>query len=228
MFTIPVSSGSGLLLVARPSASSGTITNATNAYDLPSGLDDDPPYTTSADRATVTGSATPGAVDYATVEYNTFPSRSRANFALCSLVIGVSASLDAVATSSAAISGGDGGYQNYYVTSSLIIEYQVNGSTWVQAKQFNCVVGNKTVGFTDLGTASNVASARGDEETAGTVRTTAYIKEKVAVQIPAGSFSTNLNNLKVRFRLATCTNSTTTSYQSAGSYNIWDIRANIS
>lgn len=225
MFTIPAGSGSSYLLVARPSASSGTITNAGNAYDLPSGLPDDFPYSTSADRSTVTGSATPGTVDYATVEFNTFPSRSRSNFASCQVVIGVSASLNAVAVSSAAVFPS---YLNYYVTSSLFIDYQVNGSTWVNAKSFNCLVGNKVIGITDLGAASNSASARGDEEIPGTIRNTVYDKEKVSFQIPAGAFSSNLNNLKIRFRLGTCTNNSVTTYQSSGSYNVWDIRANLS
>lgn len=225
MFTVPAGSGSGLLLVARPSASSGTITNAANAYDLPSGLADDPPYSTSADRATVTGSATPGTVDYASVEFSTFPSRSRTNFASCQVVIGLSASLNAVAVSSAASLPS---YINYYVTSSLFIDYQINGSTWIQARALNCQVGNKFVGITDLGAASNSSSARGDEETPGTIRNTIYTKEMISFQIPAGSFPSNLNSLKIRFRLGTCTNNSVTSYQSSGSYNVWDIRANIS
>ena len=79
MFTI-AAAGSSSLFVSRPTASSGTITTAANAYDLPSSRPDDPPYTTSADRALVTGSTVAGTPDYATVEYNTFTARSKTNF----------------------------------------------------------------------------------------------------------------------------------------------------
>jgi len=223
MFTFP-SGGSGGILVARPSASTGTITNAGNAYDLPGGLSDDPPYTTSADRATVTGSATAGTVDYDVVEFNTFPSRSKANFSVCNLKVGVSTSLSATCLS--LVSGG-GNSTNVFVCSDLTIDYQINGSTWVNLKNFQCDYGFDSGG--SMGVAANNSANISDLFIpVGEIVTFATAKATYSVNIPSASFPSNLNSLKVRFRLGTCKNSVVTTYQSSGSYQIWDIRANIS
>lgn len=221
MFTVPASSSGGIILVARPSASSGTITNAGNAYDLPASKPDDYPFTTSADRALVTGSAVAGTVDYVTVEYNTFPTRSKANFTQCSLNIGMSASLVATCLSV------DSGIRiaSTFVSPSLGIEYQVNGTNWVKIDLLTCLAD----GTLSIGTAANeTASIITSSTPFGEPLTTNYTKIIRSVTIPASSFTSNLNNLKVRFKLGTCTNSLTPAFTSSGSYNIWDIRANIS
>ena len=215
MFTIPAAGGSGIILVARPSASSGTITNATNAYDLPSSRADDPPYTTSADRATVTGSFTAGTPDYVTVEYNTFPSKAKTNFSQCNLVIGLSVVLNYTML----ISGVDA------VTSGLDVEYQIDGTNWVTIKNYE----RWTIGKVILGGASNSQTQPGPYYVpVGTIFEALNTKETLSVTIPSSSFPSNLNSLKVRFKLGTCKNSVTTTYQSSGSYQVWDIRANIS
>ena len=221
MFTPP---STGSVFVSRPSASSGTITNATNAYDLPAGLPDDPPYTTSADVALVTGSTVAGTPDYATVEYNTFPSRSKANFSVCNLKVGVSTSLSATCLS--LVSGG-GNSTNVFVCSDLTIDYQINGSTWVNLKNFQCDYGFDSGG--SMGVAANSSASISDKFIpVGEIVTFATAKATYSVNIPSASFPSNLNSLKVRFRLGTCKNSVVTTYQSSGSYNVWDIRANIS
>jgi len=213
MFTLPCG-GSGSIFVARPSASSGTITNATNAYDLPSSRPDDPPYTTSADRATVTGSAVAGTVDYVTVEYNTFDTRSKTNFSQCQLVVGISKVLSAVAISSAPTSP-PGTYTTNYVRAGLSIDYQVDGTNWISLKAY------------DLASNATNTGEPGPLVSPGTVQTSTT-KETLSVTIPSSSFPSNLNSLKIRFVLGTCKNSTVTTYQSSGSYQVWDIRANIS
>jgi len=214
MFTVPPT-GSGLILVARPSASSGTITNATNAYDLPSSRADDPPYSTSADRALVTGSAVAGTPDYVTVEYNTFPSKSKANFSLCTLVVGVSAFL----SHTVLLSGTDA------VISSLDVDYQIDGTNWVNIKRYK----TWTIGKSTYGAASDSSPLPGPYFPAvGAADETTFTKETISAVIPASSFPSNLNSLKVRFRMGTCTNSVTTTYKSSASYSVWDIRANIS
>ena len=215
MFTIPAAGGSGIILVARPSASSGTITNATNAYDLPSSRADDPPYTTSADRATVTGSFTAGTPDYVTVEYNTFPSKVKTNFSQCDLLIGVSALL----TYTALDSSGNA------VLSSLDVDYQIDGTNWINIKSYDTWVISKVT----YGAASNTSPLPGPYyPVAGSAVNNVFTKETLSVTIPSSSFPSNLSSLKVRFVLGTCKNSTVTTYQSSGSYQIWDIRANIS
>lgn len=137
MFTIPAS-GSGIP-TARPSASSGTITNPANAYDLPSGRPDDQPYTTSADRALVSGSFVAGLPDYATVEYNSFTARSKANFSYCQLVIGFSSIINDVVVSNTATIPPGNYYQNY-VTAGLSIEYSIDGgTTWIRLGTYGTV-----------------------------------------------------------------------------------------
>ena len=223
MFTIPAAGGSGIILVARPSASSGTITNATNAYDLPSSRADDPPYTTSADRATVTGSAVAGTPDYDVVEYNTFPSKSKANFSQCQLVVGISASLSSICVSS--VRTGPTSYNNEYVTANLTIDYQIDGLSWVTIRNFVTYDGFDN----NLGSSANSFIASSSiADTPGAASSSVYTKQTISALIPASSFPSNLNSLKVRIRLGTCKNNVTTTYQSSGSYNIWDIRANIS
>ena len=212
MFTIPCG-GSGLP-TGRPSASTGTITTAANAYDLPSSQPDDPPYTTSADRATVTGSTLAGTPDYDVVEFNTFPTRSKTNFSQCQLVIGLSNTISDVAIISAPTAP-PGTYTTDYVTAGLSVEYQIDGTNWVAIKNY--------------GTAQNSVNTGEDGPfvPAGYVLNRTTTKETLSVAIPSSSFPSNLNSLKVRFVLGTCKNSTTTTYQSSGSYNVWDIRANI-
>ena len=214
MFTFP-SGGSGFIQVARPSASSGTVTNAGNAYDLPAGGPDDPPYTTSADRAVVTGSAVAGTPDYVTLEFNTFPSRSKANFSLCQLMIGLSNSLSSVAVSNTPTVP-PGTYTTDFVRSGLTVEYQIDGTNWISIKNYDQAANSVNTGES------------GPFYTPGTVVTSVVTKETLSVLIPASSFPSNLNSLKVRFVLGTCKNNVVTSYESSGSYQGWDIRANIS
>ena len=221
MFTCPVSGG-GFIQVGRPSVSAGTITNAANAYDLPASRPDDPPYTTSADRATVTGSSVAGIVDYDVVEYNTFPSRSKSNFVTCQLVVGYSSLLTAVALTNGTLGGGR--YINTYVTPSLWIDYQIDGATWINLK---------TETVNDLGVnfgaaANSIELEIGRRVNPGDPTPTTVTKNTVSIDIKSSYFSSNLNNLKVRFRLGTCKNNVVTTYQSYGSYNVWDIRANLS
>lgn len=220
MFTCPVSGGG--TVVFRPSASSGTITSAGSAYDLPSSRPDDPPYTTSADRATVTGSAVAGTVDYDVVEFNTFGSRSKSNFSQCNLVVGISNTLNAIVLSYGPTGGGHTSIQ--YITSDLTVDYQINGTDWINIKTYH-VTGNG-----DLGPASNSVTIVDPDSggTPGDITTTTVTKETINVVIPASSFLSNLSSLKVRFRLGTCKNNVVTTYQSSGSYSVWDIRANIS
>jgi len=214
MFTI-AAAGSSSLFVSRPTASSGTITTAANAYDLPSSRPDDPPYTTSADRALVTGSAVAGTPDYVTVEYNTFTARSKTNFSQCDLLIGVSALL----TYTALDSSGNA------VLSSLDVDYQIDGTNWINIKSYDTWVISKVT----YGAASNTSPLPGPYyPVAGSAVDNVFTKETLSVTIPSSSFPSNLSSLKVRFVLGTCKNSTVTTYQSSGSYQIWDIRANIS
>ena len=226
MFTIPAT-GSGSILVARPSASSGTITSAASAYDLPSSRPDDPPYTTSADVALVTGSTVAGTPDYATVEYNTFTARSKTNFSQCQLSIGISTSL--IATSITA-STGSGTYTTPFVTSSISVDYQIDGTNWVNIKTYAVdVLASGTPTYVSLGPASNSSNAvTSIFWNAGRPSQTDTTKETLSVTIPSSLFPSNLSSLKVRFVLGTCKNNVVTSYQSSGSYQVWDIRANIS
>lgn len=214
MFTIPAAGGSGF--VSRPTASSGTITSAASAYDLPSSRPDDPPYTTSADVALVTGSTVAGTPDYATVEYNTFTARSKTNFSQCQLVIGSSSLLNHV-TISSYTNPVNGSVSTSLVTSSLSIDYQIDGTNWVNIKLYG-----------GYGVSANSSAFDDTPRTAGDIVPITTTKETLSVTIPSSSFPSNLSSLKVRFVLGTCKNSTVTTYQSSGSYQIWDIRANIS
>lgn len=215
MFTCPVS-GSSFLFTGRPSASSGSVTNPGNAYDLPSSKPDDPPYSTYADVSTVTGSGTSGTPDYAVVEFNTFPSKGKSNFSDCHLTFGLSVTLWDRAISS---TGPPGKEVTSFVTASLNIDYQVNGADWVNIKQYY-----------QYAPAQNLFPSPdiGSPLIPGTVSPYTISKETLSVIIPAASFTSNLNNLKIRFRLGTCTNNVSPFYTSSGFYSIWDIRANLS
>lgn len=225
MFTIPVTSGSGIILVARPSASSGTITNPTLAYDLPSSRPDDPPYTTSADRATVSGSATPGTVDYDVVEFNTFPSRSKTNFSQCQLVVGMKASISSTLISY--IKTGFTQYDATFVTASLWVDYQYDGSTWNTLRLLTTNA-EGSLGVAANANTFNVTDGDSPVTVPGSVLTTVVPTFTIGTTIPSGLFPSNLNSLKIRFRLGTCSNNGTPAYVSSVSYSIWDIRANIS
>ena len=214
MFTI-AAAGSSSLFVSRPTASSGTITTAANAYDLPSSRPDDPPYTTSADVALVTGSTVAGTPDYATVEYNTFTARSKTNFSQCSLVIGLSNVLNHVAVTNYPTVP-PGTYTTDYVRAGLSVDYQIDGTNWITIKAY------------DLAANATNTGESGSLIAPGSALTSTTTKETLSVTIPSSSFPSNLSSLKVRFVLGTCKNSTVTTYQSSGSYQIWDIRANIS
>jgi hypothetical protein len=214
MFAMAAAAG-GSIFVSRPTASSGTITSAASAYDLPSSRPDDPPYTTSADVALVTGSAVAGTPDYATVEYNTFTARSKTNFSQCQLVIGLSNALNSVAINSYNTTP-PGTYTTDYVRAGLSVDYQVDGTNWVTIKSYGQAANSVNTGEPD----SYVAP--------GFVLAETTTKETLSVTIPSSSFPSNLSSLKVRFVLGTCKNNVVTSYQSSGSYQVWDIRANIS
>ena len=220
MFTFCPSSGGGIILVARPSASTGTITNAGNAYDLPAGRPDDAPYTTYASKATVTGSAVAGLVDYDTVEYNTFPSRSKTTFTMCELYIGVSSIITCQT-----LVGADAAQT--YVTAALDVQYQIDGTNWVSLANYY----GGTSYLWSLGAAADNVSGWNTFAPAlipGDIVTRTFPTGTLSIKLPATSFPSNLNSLKVRFRLGTCKSNINTSYNSSGSYNVWDIRANIS
>ncbi len=213
MFAMAAAAGCSIF-VSRPTASSGTINNPANGYDLPSSRPDDPPYSTSADRALVTGSTTAGVVEYQTVEYNTFTARSKTNFSQCQLVIGLSNVLNAVAiTNYPTVPPGT--YTTDYVRAGLSVDYQVDGTNWVTIKAYDAAAN-----ATNTGESGGLIPP-------GTVSTATTTKETISVTIPSSSFPSNLSSLKVRFVLGTCKNSTVTTYQSSGSYQVWDIRANI-
>jgi hypothetical protein len=200
MFTIPAAGSGGIILVARPSASSGTITDPSNAYDLPSSRPDDPPYSTSADKAIITGSSLAGTFDTDTVEYNTFPSRSKTTFSSCDIVIGFDVSITQIVSP-------------YSVGASLVIQYQVDGSNWLSL--FNS--GKPAIDYIEI-SGGPPAFTRQVAELTKTTR---------SITIPSSNFPSNLNSLKIRFVASTLTESTGV-YSSTVSYKVWDIRANIS
>ena len=211
MFTIPASNG-GILQTARPSAVTGTITNGGNAYDLPGGLADDYPYSTSADRALINGSLVAGAADYASTEFNTFDTRAKASFTDCNLSIVYSSSLGFTLLTD----------RITFVTPSLDIQYQVDGSTWVTINQdFAPGVLNRVSSLLVPTSVFSVCNLAGD------IGYSIVTKNVLTVKIPSSSFTSDLNNLKVRFYAGTMTNTTNNAHKSTVSYNVWDIRADI-
>ena len=93
MFTILAAGGSGIILVARPSASSGTITNAANAYDLPSSRPDDPPIPLPLTGLRSLAQRVAGTPDYDVVEYNTFVQAGQRQFPSPTKIVGFSATV---------------------------------------------------------------------------------------------------------------------------------------
>lgn len=204
--------------VYRPTNSTGTITNPTLGYDT-----DAYPWLTSADRALVTGSAAPGTVDTATVQFDTFASLLKSNFSSCTLQIVYSASLggDVVST----VPAGGGQITTTIVQSGLQIQYQINGSTWVNLDLQNGVIIALPPTAQD-GFGANAYSftwASPDYLLSNT-----QTKKQLTTTILSSAFAANLSDLKIRFVLQTCTNSTDNTKKSYGSYNVWDIRAIVS
>jgi hypothetical protein len=218
MFTCPVS-GSGFLFTGRPSVSSGTINNPTYAYDLPSSRPDDPPYSTYADVSLVGGSSPSGAPSYTTVEYNTFPSWSKTNFATCQLTIGLTVGLREQAVGSTGHGPPNPAYFTSWVTSDFSVDYQVDGTNWVTIKLYTTLANAQNSVLDTESTTSPIVNGSG--------RQYDWIKETISIDIPSSAFTANLSNLKVRFRLGTVTNSVVGG-ASSGFYGIYDIRANLS
>lgn len=206
----------------RPTASHGTVTNGTNAYDV-----DAYPWATSADRALVTGSTVPGTADFATLSFDTFPSVAKSGFSNCLLTFAISASLTAPLLASTEHGGaGSGLWDTSYNTASLQWAYQVDGATWVssgyigagadflQAFSVNANASASGVTF--------ITHAQADGDASATIT-----KQSYSVLIPSASFSSNLSDLKIEFILGTATNASDTTKKSSGLYSIWDIQARL-
>jgi len=227
MFTFPACSGAGLG-TWRPTASAGTgapFTNPANAYDLPSSLPDDPPYTTYGDSGPITSTSGIGVTQTNDAEFNTFKkglvtSLSKTNFSQCELKIGVSVNQIAVAIACA----GSGPYTIDYVTANLDVQYQVDGATWVSINQYPA---QNSLG--NLASPSALATSTGNPSAVTPPRdyVSSVSRDTMSVIIPASSFSSNLNNLKVRFRVSSIKDASGT-YSGTVTYQVWDIRANIS
>lgn len=226
MFTIPSSVGG--LGTWRPTASTGTgapFSNPSNAYDLPSSRDDDPPYTTYGDSGFITSTSSVGVTQNNDAEFNTFKngiatSLPKSNFSQCELKIGVSINTIAVAIGFS----GAGPYTNNYVTGNLAIQYQVDGTNWVTIKNYPA---RNAYGELTSPSALATYSGMAYHETIPADVISSVDRETVNIIIPSSSFSTNLNNLKVRFRVSTIKDASG-SYSGTVSYKVWDIRANIS
>jgi len=226
MFTIPVTSGG--LGTWRPTASTGTgfpFTDPGNAYDLPSSRPDDPPYTTYAYSGYITSTSGAGVVQYNTAEFNTFKqglatSLSKSNFSQCELKIGISINQIAVAIGFT----GTGPFVNTYVTANIAVQYQVDGTNWVTIKNYP---GRNASGDLLSPSAAAASSSMAYHETIPSDVISSVSKDTLNVIIPSSAFSSNLNNLKVRFYVGTVKDATGT-YSGTAFYSIWDIRANIS
>lgn len=229
MFTVCPSGSGGIIQVARPSASSGAITNPTNAYDLPSGRADDPPYSTYATSGTITGSATAGVADFVNLEWNTFPSRSKSNFSTCELVCGLVYTY--YATQIVNLVGGGHEITNYVIP-SLQVQYQIDGSNWVTIRDFFTPFDDVNIGPAQDNAGGTDTPVIGYSSSLGSgVGSTYYWNDGVqtlSVKIPASSFPANLDTLKVRFVIGTCTSTVGGgSYKSSATVYMYDIRANI-
>jgi len=230
MFTVCPSSGGGIIQVARPSASSGTIINPTLAYDLPSGRADDPPYSTYADSGSVSGSAVAGTPDFRTLQWDTFPSRAKTNFTNCELKIGLVYSYSAMQTFEAT---GGGHVISNYVIPSLQVQYQIDGSTWSTLQNIYVPFGETTIGPAADGSGGTDTFVTGYLSVIGSGAGSIYGWNAgittLSKNIAATAFPTNLNSLKVRFILGSCTSVIGSgNYKSSYQLSVYDIRANIS
>ena len=103
--------------VYRPTASSGTVTDPTKAYDV------DTYHWSTSSTQTNTGSAVSGTTDNLSVSFTTFPTLAKTAFSTAILQIVVSATV----TPYNGISLG------YIITSGLTTEYSTDGgSTWTK------------------------------------------------------------------------------------------------
>ncbi len=225
MFTIPVTSGG--LGTWRPTASTGTgfpFTDAPYAYDLPSSRPDDPPYTTYASSGPITSTSGAGVIQYNTAEFNTFKqglatSLPKSNFSQCVVSVGISTNQASIAFGFT----GTGPFYNQYVTANIAVQYQVDGTNWVTIKNYP---GRNAIEDLVSPSALAVSSAMAYHETIVSDVITSTTRDTISVTIPSSAFSSNLNNLKVRIHVGTVKDASG-AYASYASYQLWDIRANI-
>ena len=172
--------------VYRPTASSGTVTDPTKAYDV-----DTYPWSTSSTQ-TNTGSAVAGTTDNLSVSFTTFPTLAKTAFSTAILQIVVSATV----TPYNGISLG------YIITSGLTTEYSTDGgSTWTQLFQAGNALKLSAPPYDRIQyppPAVDIASTGYLDANAVTLS-----KSSFGVTIPSTAFSVGLQNLQVRFTTST-------------------------
>jgi len=190
----------------KPTASTGTITSAGNAYDV-----DAYPWATKATRL-LTGSATPGTPDTDIVIFHTFPTLAKANIGTLSVtsVIDVQNTPDYLVDAS-----------GYIITATLEYEYSMDGgSTWSQIYWSVSYYRVADMVFlcnppaSDISVA-NLASADG----------TSGLKLGISKNLDPSLLTTGLQDLQVRFKVQTLTSVRAGNPQSSLSYGVWDIVA---
>ena len=195
----------------KPTASSGTITNPTYAYDA-----DESPWATYAN-VSYTGSSVAGTPDNNIVDFTTFGTLNKANFSSLTL----SYVYDFTITPAWA-----SGVSGYVVTANFDILYSTDGgTTWTTGQDFKITYSNNGLYYASLYPATDI-SATGSG--IGTALTSSLVKVESSVILPSSAFSSGLQDLQIRFISSTLESVRAGSPSSTCSYKVWDIRAEVS
>lgn len=183
----------------RPTVATGTITNPGNGYDT-----DSAPWSTVASRALVTGSSVSGTPDTVNVVWNGFSAITKAGFTTCNLQIVLDWTGGSVTSPTGTPPAG------FFPFVGVQVAYRVNGGAYITLAQYSSTI---------YSTAPVAGS--GAENYSG-------YKQVVSVAIPSSAFTANLGNLDVQTSLTTFTwNNGAYSFNTFGSYGVWDIQANL-
>lgn len=196
----------------KPTASSGTITNPTYAYDV-----DENPWSTYAN-VSYTGSSVAGTTDNNIVDFTTFGTLAKANFSgvLPTVVI----DLNLIPAYVLGVSG-------YVITSNFVILYSTDaGVSWTVTQDFGITYENNGGTYFSPYPAVDIS---GSGSGIGMVQGTTLTKTPCSCGlIPSSAFLTGLQDLQIRFISSTLKSTRAGNPSSTCAYKIWDIRADVS
>lgn len=194
----------------QPSSLTGTFVTGTaaNAYDKPSGLWDDYPYTTSCTLAASSSSGTAGTPDSVSGVVSGFPSLAKSDINILTLQLGLTISVHYA--------------QMFYniVTSAIKIEISYDaGTSWTLWK---------TYGVYKNGTMYSSTAAEYTILSSDTITVDYLSKITLTKNIIPSNLAVGLSSLQLRFTASTIKSATYSSTYSDASVLVWDVRAMVS
>lgn len=190
----------------RPSATTGTITNPTFAYDL-----EFYPWATKATTSKV-GSSVAGTPDTTSYVFHTFPTLAKSAFSLAILRTAID-----VSSTTPYVTG------SYGISAAVGIYYSVDGgASWLQCGGYNTSVTNGVI-ETMRDDAYDVSLSAGFYMVPPSAS-----RSEITASLPSSVFATGLQDLQLKFEVKTLKSSRSGNPASSVSLGIWDIIAEVS